>query len=102
MPPMEIPPGSAQKDNLSDPIRLACEELEKGVPESVTVPAGTFSATRIPLRRLGKDIWLSTSVPFGIVKLVDADDKGMQLIAFGSDAEPAITEAPQTFPGMEQ
>lgn len=102
IPPMEMPPSGVQKDNLSEPIRMACEEMEKGVQESVTVPAGTFSATRIPLRRLGKDIWLSSSVPFGIVKLVDADDKGMELIAFGSDAKPAITEMPQKLPGMEQ
>ena len=61
------------------------DSAQRIVQETVTVPAGTFSATRIPLRRMGKDIWLSSSVPFGIVKLADADDKGMQLIAYGDD-----------------
>ena len=101
MPPMEMPPSGVQKDNFSEPIRLACENMDEGVQESVTVPAGTFTATRIPLRHLGKDIWLSSSVPFGMIKLVDENDMGTILMAFGSDAEPAITEMPQKLPGME-
>ncbi len=102
MPPMEMPPSSVQKDDPANPIRMACAESDKGVQESVTVAAGTFSTTRIPLRRLGKDIWLSSDGPFGIVKLADADNKGMELTAFGADAEPGITTAPQKIPGMDQ
>jgi hypothetical protein len=102
MPPMEMPPSSIQKDDPAIPIRMACAEAENGIEESVTVGAGTFSTTRIPLRRLGKDIWLSSEGPFGIVKFADADDKGMELMAFGSDAEPGITSAPQKVPGMDQ
>jgi len=94
MPPMEMSPGSSQMDSLSGPIRMACEEIETGVLESVTVEAGTFNATRISLKQLGKDIWLSTTVPFGIVQLVDEQGDGVELIAYGSDAEPAITEMP--------
>ncbi len=101
MPPMEMPPSSIKKDDPANPIRMACAEVEKGVEESLTVTAGTFTTTRIPLRRLGKDIWLSSDVPFGIVKFADADDKGMELMAFGSDAEPGITAEPQTIPGMD-
>lgn len=101
MPPMEMPPSSIKKDDPANPIRMACAEVEKGVEESLTVTAGTFSTTRIPLRRLGKDIWLSSEVPFGIVKFADEDDKGMELIAFGSDAEPGITAEPQEIPGMD-
>lgn len=102
MPPMEMPPSAVQKDNLSDPIRMACEELDKGFPEQVTVAAGTFNAMRIPVRQLGKDVWLSSSVPFGIVKMADTDNKGTELMAFGSDAQSAIIESPQRLPGMEQ
>jgi hypothetical protein len=102
IPPMEMPPQNIQKDNLSEPLQMACDEKDKGVPESVTVPAGTFSAMRIPVRKLGKDVWLSSNVPFGIVKMADAEGNGMEVIAFGSDAEPAITEMPQQIPGMEQ
>jgi len=94
MPPMEMSPGSIQKDNLSGPLRMACEEIEFGVQESVTVAAGTFSAIRITVKQLGKDIWLSSSVPFGIIQLVDEQGDGVELIAYGSDAEPAITEMP--------
>lgn len=94
MPPMEMSPGSMQMDSLSGPIRMACEDIATGVQETVTVEAGTFSAIRISLRQLGKDIWLSSSVPFGIVQLVDEHGDGVELIAYGSDAEPAITELP--------
>lgn len=101
MPPMEMPPSSVKRDDPANPIRMACAEVEKGVEESLTVTAGTFNTTRIPLRRLGKDIWLSSEVPFGIVKFADEDDKGMELTAFGSDAKPGITAEPQKIPGMD-
>lgn len=92
MPAMDISP--SHKGNLSGPLLMACEEIETGVEESVTVEAGTFRAIRISLKQLGKDIWLSSSVPFGIVQLVDEQGDGVELIAYGSDAEPAITEMP--------
>jgi hypothetical protein len=101
MPPMEMPPSSMRNNDVAEPIRMACAELENGVDESLTVAAGTFNTTRIPLRSLGKDIWLSSDVPFGLVKMADTDDKGMELMAFGSDAEPGITAEPQIIPGME-
>ena len=101
MPPMELPPSSMRNNDVAEPIRMACAEIEKGVEESLTVTAGTFNTTRIPLRSLGKDIWLSSDVPFGLVKMADTDDKGMELMAFGSDAEPGITVEPQQIPGMD-
>jgi hypothetical protein len=100
MPPMEMPPSSIKNEDPANPIRMACAEADKAVEESVTVGAGTFTATRVPLRRLGKDIWLSSDVPFAIVKMADSGDKGMELIAFGTDAEPEITAEPQKIPGM--
>ncbi len=103
MPPIEMPPSSVQSGNVSDPLRMACEEFEKGIvetsQESVTVEAGTFSAMRIPVRQLGKDVWVSTAVPFGIVKMVDEDGYGVVLTAYGNDAVSAITETPQVLPG---
>ncbi len=95
MPPMEMPAGSFHMDSLSGPILMACEEIETGVQESVTVEAGTFDAIRISLKQLGKDIWLSPSVPFGILQLVDDQGDGVELIAYGSDAELGITELQQ-------
>ncbi len=94
IPPMEMPPDGFKMDSLSDPIRLACEELETGAKETVTVEAGEFDAIRISLKQLGKDIWLSPGVPFGIIQLVDDQGDGVELIAYGNDADPAITEMP--------
>lgn len=101
IPPMEMPPSSMRNNDVAEPIRMACAELENSVEESLTVTAGTFSTTRIPLRSLGKDIWLSSDVPFGLVKMADTDDKGMELMAFGSDAKPGITAEPQSIPGID-
>ena len=102
MPPMEMPPSSIQKDDLADPIRMACAEVQNGVVETVTVPAGTFSALRIPVKQLGKDIWISSDVPFGVVKLADTEGKGTALTAYGDDAKSAITATPHKVPGVEQ
>ena len=102
IPPMEMPPSSIQKDDPADPIRMACAEAEEGVNESVTVPAGTFSARRIPVRQMHRDVWLSSEVPFGIVKTADKEGYGSELTAFGDDAEAAITTAPQKVPGMQE
>lgn len=93
---------SIQKDDPADPIRMACAETEKGVDESVTVPAGTFSARRIPVRQMHRDVWLSSEVPFGIVKTADDEGYGSELTAFGDDAEAAITTAPQKVQGMQE
>lgn len=102
LPPIEMPPSTVQKDDLASPIRMACAEVQNGVEETVTVPAGTFSTLRIPLKPLGKDIWISPDVPFGLVKLVDTAGKGTVLHAFGSNAESAVTATPSQLPGMEQ
>jgi hypothetical protein len=66
--------------------------------DSVTVAAATFSALCIGSRILGKDFSLSSDVPFGIVKPADEDDKEMELTAFGSDAQPAISAEAQEVP----
>jgi len=106
IPPMEMPPRSVHGENLSDPLRMVCEEIGRGdvetFQESVTVAAGTFSATRVPVRQLGKDVWVSTAVPFGIVKMADEEGFGVSLTAFGNDARTAITETPQALPGIPE
>ena len=103
LPAMEFPAAAAANllanDNLSDPLRQACEASTSAVEESVTVPAGTFDAHRVPLKRLGKDIWVSPSVPFAVVKMVDSNGKGLELLDHGTGAESSITETPQKMPG---
>jgi hypothetical protein len=101
LPAMEAPPEMAMnmgKDNLSDPLVLACAE-DEATPDSVTVPAGTFTATRNSPRSYGRDVWLSSEVPFGLVKTAEPDGKGLRLLEFGTGAESAITETPQRMPG---
>jgi hypothetical protein len=106
IPPMEMPPRSVRGENMSDPLLMVCEEIGQGdvetFQESVTVAAGTFSATRVPVRQLGKDVWVSTAVPFGIVKIADDEGFGVSLTAYGNDARTAITETPQALPGMPE
>lgn len=103
LPAMEYPPAMATsftgKDNFSDALRMACEEAANGVPDSVTVPAGTFSAERIPLQGQAKDIWVSPEVPFGVVKIAEHNGKGLELMEYGNNAESAITETAQKLPG---
>ena len=103
LPAMEYPQalGASMQanDTLSDPIRGACEAAESATKESISVAGGTFDAFRIPLPRLGKVIWVTPDVPFGVVKMTDADGKGLELLAYGADAESSITETPQRMPG---
>jgi len=101
VPAMEAPPGtvmSMAKDNLSDPILLACAE-DEATPDSVTVPSGTFTATRTSPRSYGKDVWISSAVPFGLVKTAEPNGQGLRLLEFGTGAESGITETPQRMPG---
>ncbi len=106
MPAMVYPPemaaGMSSNDSLSTPLQLACDGYETGTVESVTVPAGTFRATRVSPKGFGKDIWISADVPFGIVKMTEPDGKGLILLAYGADAESSITETPHQVPGMGQ
>ena len=103
LPAMEFPQalGASMQanDTLSDPIRGACEAAESATKESISVAGRTFDAFRIPLKRLGKVIWVTPDVPFGVVKMTDADGKGLELLAYGADAESSITETPQKMPG---
>ncbi len=70
-----------------------CASAEELGLEQVTVPAGTFSARHY---RAGggktDEVWIA-DVPFGLVKLLQADGK-MELIEHGADAESSITEKP--------
>lgn len=101
MPAMESPAMAASMqsqggDNLSEPLKRACGAVESVESVSVTVLGGTFDAIKVtPGGSFGKDIWLSSAVPFGLVKMAEPDGKGLELIAYGSDATSVITEEPQ-------
>ena len=50
-------------------------------------------------KQLAKDIWVSPLAPFGVIKMTDADGKGLVLLDHGTGAESSITETPQKVPG---
>lgn len=70
-----------------------CANAEDLGIERVTVPAGSFQTRHF--RAKGEDkgeIWIG-NVPFGMVKLTQADGS-MELLSYGSDAKTAITQKP--------
>lgn len=92
------------RDQMRTPIgelSNVCAESELVASESVETPAGTFDAHRIQPPAGGADaeaeVWLSTDVPFGIVKSEGAAGS-MVLTGMGSDATSTITETPGEMP----
>lgn len=84
-------------------LAMVCPESEMVTSESVETPAGTFDAYRIrppaPTPEAEADVWLSTEVPFGIVRS-EGGGGSMVLTAHGSDATSTITETPGDMPEM--
>ena len=69
--------------------------------ERITVPAGTFSTKHWEDAESGHQVWVSASVPFGMVQAEGKDGKHrMVLAAHGTGATTAITEEPVPMPGM--
>jgi hypothetical protein len=88
-------------ENPAQDAASACENAELVERESVTVPAGTFNAMHL---RVGSDaekadIWVSSEVPFGMVKL-QGEGVELVLLQHGKDAKSSITEKPQRMPGV--
>jgi hypothetical protein len=70
--------------------------------ESVTVPAGTFTAEHWRSKD-GGDYWVAKNVgPWGLVKMNSKDGTTMVLTKAYTDAKDQITGTPQPFPGMGQ
>lgn len=59
---------------LLESIVEGCKAASLVGTESVKVPAGTFQASHYRNALRGSDIWVSSEVPFGLVKLSDASD----------------------------
>ena len=75
-----------------------CAAAEDLGEETVEVPAGTFETFHI--RNAGDmgEAWISLDVPFGMIK---AEAEGtVVLTGYGDNAVSAITEEPQSMPGM--
>jgi hypothetical protein len=68
--------------------------------ETVTTPAGTFTAEHWHSND-GADVWVSSKVPpYGLVKTTNSDGTTMTLIHQISDAKDRITGTPQPFNPM--
>ena len=83
-------------NNFASDIAKSCEMAERVGTESVTVPAGSFDAEHYRVTTPDSaEAWISTDVPFGIIKMTGPDGISMELIGHGQDATSSITEAPQ-------
>jgi hypothetical protein len=88
--------GQMGKQNLYTEV---CKDVSLVGKEAVTVPAGHFQAQHYHSAKYGADTWLSSAVPFSLVKSV-GENHQMELTSQGSGAKSSITEKPQEMPGM--
>jgi hypothetical protein len=110
-PPMEMPVAMMSRmggmgGGSHSPGAAADHSQELVGTESVTVPAGTFTAEHFRTTTNGKtgDVWASTKVaPYGVVKVSSADTT-MVLVKVLDHETSQITGEPQkmNFPGMPQ
>jgi hypothetical protein len=85
--------GRMPRDQIAEACRNA--QMTRVGEESVTVPAGTFKAVHYRDASSGNDVWVSESIPFGLVKTKMARGGEIVLSGQGSDAKSQITETPQ-------
>jgi len=71
-----------------------CARMTEVGKESVTVPAGTFQTTHYRDAQRGTDVWISPSVPFGMVRVV-GEGRTVELQSSGTGAKSKITGTPQ-------
>jgi len=68
--------------------------------ETIETPAGTFATIHIRNDADGSEAWISTDVPFGVVKGLVPEGGTLTLTGYGKDAKSGIPETPQMMPGM--
>lgn len=101
-PAMVLPTQLAQLDAMAipTPTEEECRQAEFIGMEEVVVGGVTYDTYRIrPANQAQAEVWITTEVPFGIVKAV-AEDGEMTLLGHGSGAVSSITETPIRMPGM--
>ena len=96
-PAMEMP---AQMARMSNPNQQAIDirsKADKVGNESVTTPAGTFTADHYRMKDGSGDFWISEKVsPYGLIK-GQGKDFNMVLIKIVNDAKDQITGTPVPF-----
>jgi hypothetical protein len=88
--------GQLEKQNFLGDV---CKDVTMVGEEKVTVPAGGFQARHFHSAKYESDSWVTTSVPFSLVKSVGKSYQ-MELNSHGEGAKSSITEKPQEMPGM--
>lgn len=81
------------RDQIAEFCRNA--RLNRVGEESVTTPAGTFQTVHYRDAESGNDVWVSESIPFGLVRSKLKSGEEIVLTGRGSDAKSQITETPQ-------
>ncbi len=82
-------------------IAAQCRSSELVGQEDVSTPVGDMEAWHLKVEG-GNDAWVSSSVPFGMVKGTSGESGGdmMILTGFGPDAKSSIPEEPSDMPAM--
>jgi hypothetical protein len=87
----------------ANPARVAAGEC-KGMTdlgaETITVPAGKFTAHHYRDEEGNYEAWFDPTVPFGVVKATGKTGTGIVLTSKGTAAATAITGTPMDMPGM--
>jgi hypothetical protein len=107
-PAMKLPASMVQQMGSQmtggDPTRdfaRRCAAATSLGQERITVPAGTFTTHHWQDAETGHSVWVTASVPFGMVQSEGKDGKNrMVLVDHGTGATTAITEEPMAMPGM--
>jgi hypothetical protein len=95
-PPMEMPAGMGRGDHSRVPADVRSDTEDLG-NESVTVPAGTFTAEHYRAKDGSADTWVAKNAgPYGLVKH-QGKDTTMVLTKVYSDYKDKITGTPQPF-----
>ncbi len=95
-PPMEMPAGMGRGDHSRVPTDARNDAEDLG-SESITVPAGTFTAEHYRAKDGSADTWVAKNAgPYGLVKH-QGKDTTMVLTKVYSDYKDKITGTPQPF-----
>ena len=75
-----------------------CRDVTLVGGETVEVPAGKFKSQHFRSAKYGSDSWVSSKVPFSLIKTVGTDHE-LTLVRHGDGAESSITEEPKSLGG---
>lgn len=95
-PPMEMPAQMTPKANSRQSADIKIEAQDLG-PETITVPAGTFTSEHYRMKDGSGDTWVTNGVPpWGLVKH-EGKDSSMVLVKVLTDARDKIVGKPVPF-----